>query len=59
VFSAFTLFPRYHQRLPLVGAVEVFTHEEAATQQVIVQLRSLRVGEVPVADLHGIEKGLY
>ena len=36
-------------------AVEVVDHQEAAAQQVLAQLRGLRVGQVPLTDFDGIE----
>ena len=42
---------------PLDGAVKVVDHEKPAAQQVLAQLRRLRVREVPLADFDGIEPG--
>ena len=42
------------EHLPLVGAVEVVAHEEAAAQEIFAQLSGLRVGEVPVTHLDAV-----
>src|SRR5579884_1000759 len=41
--------------LPLVGAVKVVAHEEAAAEQVLPHGPRLLVGEVPMADLDAVE----
>ena len=40
---------------PFARAVEIVDHEEAAAQQVLAQLRRLRVGQVPLTDFDGVE----
>ena len=43
--------------IPLIGAVEIVAHEEAAAQQEIAQLGGLRVGQIPVPHFDAVEPG--
>src|SRR5439155_16604972 len=49
------LFHAGVEHLPLVGAMEVVAHEEAAAKQVFTKLHRLRVGQRPMPNLHSIK----
>src|SRR5258708_2980510 len=44
------------EHFPLISAVEVVAHEEAAAQKVFAHLGGLRISEIPVANLDAVEK---
>ena len=44
--------------LPVVGAVEIVHHEEAALQKVVVQAFGLLVGEGPGVYVDGVDPGI-
>src|SRR5262245_36603686 len=46
-----------YEDLPFMRAMKIVAYEETAAEEVFPHLMRLRLGEIPVADLHGIEPG--
>ena len=51
------LFHAGDEDVPLVSAVEIVAHEEAAAEEVLAHGGGLGIGQIPVAHLDGVEPG--